>query len=126
MELHVLVHIQRIKFLAVKSREEHTNYQTKVKWLHIRFLFLHAEVDVVIIGTEVFGRKTGSIHFVVVIHDSLQFIRFSGTIAHIASGIHACQRIVLTAVCGISKDCSDTNLRLEAFEYLVVTNQHGY
>ena len=126
MELHVLVHIQRIKFLAVKSREEHTNHQTKVKRLHIRFLFLHAEVDVVIIGTEIFSSETGSIHFVVVIHDSLQFICFSGTLAHIASGVHAGKCIVLTAVCCIGKDCSDTNLRLEALEYLIVTDKHGY
>ena len=71
MIVHILIHIECIEFLAVKARQEHADYQTEVKWLHVCFLFLHTKIDVVIICTEVFCSETCTEHIIIIIHNSL-------------------------------------------------------
>ena len=68
---HVLVNIERIKFFAVKACQEHTHDKTEVKRLHVCLLFLHAQVDVIVICTEVLCSEACTIHIIIVIHDGL-------------------------------------------------------
>ena len=71
MIFHVFVNIESVEFLAVKACKEHTDNQAEVKRLHVSLLFLHAEIDVIVICTEVFCGETRSIHIIIVIHDGL-------------------------------------------------------
>ena len=71
MILHVLINIERVEFLAVEASKEHSYHKAKVERLHVGLLFLHAEVDVIVIRAEVFGGETRSIHIIIVIHDGL-------------------------------------------------------
>ena len=122
MILHIFVNIESVEFLAVKASKEHTDNQAKVKRLHVCLLFLHAKVDVIIIRTEVLGCETCSIHIVIVIHDGLQFISLACTFACKTAGVHTGLLIVLVAVGSVCEDCPNPNLRIEALEYLVVTD----
>ena len=70
MVLHVFVNIESVELLAVETCKEHTDNQAEVKRLHVRLLFLHAEVDVIVICTEVFCGETRSIHIIIIIHDA--------------------------------------------------------
>lgn len=54
---HVLIYIERIKFLAVKTGKEHSDNKAKIKRLHIGSLLFHAQVDVIVICTEVLSRN---------------------------------------------------------------------
>ena len=71
MVFQVLVHIKCIQFLGIEACEEHAHDQKEVEWLHICTLFLHAKVDVVVVGTEVFRCETRPKHGVIIIHDGL-------------------------------------------------------
>ena len=119
----VLIHIERVELLGIKACEEHSDNKKKVERLHIGTLLLHAQVDVVIIGTEVVGREVGVEHAVVVVHDSLQLV-----CRHLIVGetlVHACLLIVLAVIGSVGKHRTDAYLRIEFLEYLVVAKQHG-
>ncbi len=51
--LHVLVHIKRVEFLAVKARKEHAHHKKQVERFHRRILLLHTAVDIIVVGTEI-------------------------------------------------------------------------
>ena len=121
MIFHVFVNIECVEFLAVKAGKEHTDNQAEVKRLHVGLLFLHAEVDVIVICTEVFCSETRSIH-IIVIHDGLQFVCIACAVTCKATGVHTGLFVVLTTVGSICEDCSNLNLRVKALEYLVVTD----
>ena len=123
---HILVYIKRIEFLAVKTGKEHSDDQTKIKRLHISSLLFHTQVNVIIICTEVLCRKRCPEHFIVVIHDGLQFINLTGTVIQIRTCTHSCQIIILTSIGCISKNCTYTNLGIQFLEYLVITDKHRY
>ena len=122
MVLHVFVNIESVEFLAVKASKEHTDNQAEVKRLHVCLLFLHAEVDVIVIRTEVFCGKTRSIHIIIVIHDGLQLVCLTSAVTDITTSVHTGLLIVLTTVGSVCEDCSNPYLRIEALKYLVVTD----
>ena len=69
---HILIYIERIQFFTVETGKEHTHDKTKVKRFHIRFLLFHAQIDVIIVGTEVFCSKGSAEHIVIIVHNCLQ------------------------------------------------------
>src|SRR5699024_9388118 len=124
--LQVLIHIKRVELLAVKSGEEHTHYKAEVKRLHIRFLLFHAQVDVIVVGTEVFGSECSAEHFIVVVHNGLQFVRFTCAFTDISPRIHSCLLIVLATVGSVGEYSSDTDFRIQGLEYLVIADKHWH
>ena len=126
MILHVFVNIESVEFLAVEARKEHSDNQAEVKRLHVSLLFLHAEVDVIVICTEVFCSETRSIHIIIVVHYGLQLVCIACAVTCKATGVHACLFVVLAAVGSICEDSSDSDLRVEALEYLVVADKHRH
>ena len=126
MVFHILVYIKRIEFLAVKTGKEHSDDQTKIKRPHINSLLFHTQVDVIVICTEVLCRKRCPEHFIVVIHDGLQFVRLACAFADILPRIHSSLFIVLAAVGSVCKYCTDTDFRLQRLEYLVIADKHRY
>ena len=126
MIFHVLIHIKRVQLFTVKACKEHSHDKTKVKRFHFRFLLFHAQVDVIVICTEVLSRKRCAEHFVIVIHDGLQLIDFACTVIQIRTCTHSCQFIILTSIGCIGKYCTYTNLRIQFLEYLVITDKHRH
>ena len=122
MILHVLVNIESVELLTIKTSKEHSDNQTEIKRLHVALLFLHAEVDVIVICTEVFCGETRSIHIIIIIHDGLQFVCLANTVTHKVACIHTCQVIILTIIGCVCEDRSNPNLRIQTLEYLVVTD----
>ena len=126
MVLHVFVNIESVELLAVEASKEHTDNQAEVKRLHICLLFLHAKVDVIIICTEVFCSETCSIHIIIIIHNGLQLVCLACTFACKTASVHTCLFIVLTTVGSVCENSSNPYLRIEALEYLVVTDKHRH
>ena len=124
--LQVLVHIERIELLAVEARKEHAHDKAKVKRLHVRFLLFHALIDVIVIGSEILSSICRAEHFVVVIHDGLQFVRLTYAFADILSRTHSCLFVILATVGSVCEHSSDTDFRFQRLEYLVVTYEHWY
>ena len=126
MILHVFVNIESVEFLAVKASKEHTDNQAEVKRLHVCLLFLHAKVNVIVICTEVLCSETRSIHIIIVIHDGLQFVCIACAVTRKTTGVHASLFVVLAAVCSVCEHRSDSDLRVEALEYLIVADEHRH
>ena len=124
MIFQVLIHIQRVEFLGIKACEEHSDNKKKVEGLHVGTLLLHAQVDVIIIGTEVVGREIGMEHAVVVVHDSLQLVCRYLIVGETL--VHACLLIILAVISSVGEHRTDAYLRIEFLEYLIVAKQHGY
>ena len=124
--VHVLIYVERIEFFAVKTCQEHTNYQTKVERLHVCFLFLHAKIDVIIICTEVFCSETCTKHIIIIIHNSLQLVCFSGAVTYIATRVHACKGVVLATIGCICKHGTNSYFRIKALKQLIISYKHWY
>ena len=124
MIFHVLVHIERIQLFTVKACKEHTHNKTKIKRFHIRLLLFHAQIDVIIVSTEVLcGKKCAEI-FIIIVHDGLQFIRFTHTLFCILPCTHTGLFIILTIIGCVCKYCTYTDFRIQRFENLVIAYKH--
>ena len=121
MILHVLVHIKRVEFLAVKARKEHAHHKKQVERFHRRILLLHAPVDIIVVGTEILGRECRAIPGVVVVHDGLQLVPLRGAVSK--ARIHSGVIIILVGVLGIGEHRADRNLRVKGLENLVVLDE---
>ena len=126
MIFHILIYIERIQFFTVETGKEHTHDKTKVKRFHIRFLLFHAQIDVIIVGTEVFCSKGSAEHIVIIVHNCLQFISLTHTLFCILPCTHAGLFIIQTIVGSVSKHSTYTDFRIQRFEYLVISYEHRH
>ena len=122
MVLQVLIHIEGIEFLRVKSGQEHAHDQEKVNGFHTDLTLLHTLVDIVVVGAEIVGSEGRAEMCVVVIHDGLQLICLHRI--RLKSLIHSGLGIILTGIRRIGKDGGNLDVRLQVFEDLVVFEQH--
>ena len=123
---HILIHIKCVQFFTVKTSKEHSHDKTKVKRFHIRFLLFHAQIDVIIVGTEVFCSKSSAEHIVIIVHNCLQFISLTHTLFCILPCTHAGLFIIQTIVGSVSKHSTYTDFRIQRFEYLVISYEHRH
>ena len=126
MIFHILIHIECIQFFTVETSKEHPHDKTKVKRFHIRFLLFHAQIDVIIVGTEIFCSKGSAEHIVIIVHNGLQFIRLAHALFCILPCAHASLFIILTIVSSVSKHSTNTDFRSQRFEYLVIAYEHRH
>ena len=126
MIFHILVHIERIQLFTVKACKEHTHNKTKIKRFHIRLLLFHAQIDVIIVSTEVLRGKRCAEVFIIIVHDGLQFIRLTHALFCILPCTHAGLFIILTIVSSISKHSTNTDFRIQRSEYLVIAYKHRH
>ena len=124
MIFQILIHIQGVKLLRIKTGQEHSNYKKKIQRLHILLTLLHSFIDVIIICTEIISTEGCAEHIIVVINDQLKLI--SSHLVIIKSLPHSCLIIILTFICGISKDCADLYIRIQGLEYLIIIYQHRH
>ena len=94
MILHILVHIQSIELLSIKSGKEHTHHNQKINRRLIGFALLHSLIDIVVVVLEIICCKCCAEVTVIVIHDLLKFIR--SHIVGLKALVHACFGIILT------------------------------
>ena len=110
---HVLIHIKRVQLFTVKACKEHSHDKTKVKRFHFRFLLFHAQVDIIIISTEILCGKRCTKVFIIIIHNGLQFICFAHIFADIFSRSHTGLFIILTIIGCVCKYCTYTDFRIQ-------------
>ena len=110
---HVLIHIKRVQLFTVKACKEHSHDKTKVKRFHFRFLLFHAQVDIIIISTEILCGKRCTKVFIIIIHNGLQFICFAHIFADIFSRAHTGLFIILTIIGCVCKYCTYTDFRIQ-------------
>ena len=94
MILHILVHIQGVELLCIKSGKEHTHHKQKINRLLVRFALLHSLIDIVVVVLEIVCCECCAEVTVIVIHDLLKFIR--SHIVGLKALVHACLGIILT------------------------------
>ena len=122
MPFQILVHIQGVQLLGIKSGQEHTHDNQQVKRLHIRPALLHTLVDVIVIETEMRHIVCSAEHSVVVIHYLLQLV--GGHFLILKALSHSSKIVILALVRRISEYRADADRRFQFLEYPVIFKEH--